>query len=507
MPVDTRRVTHAAGTQPASMGAGGQDLDPNENKPKNEQQEDKTPPEPMPSPRTPTPGAHALAAELADVEFELASAKRTADKLRSRANARAAHQSAQADKKSSAAPSPPPRPRIEDESAALDMQELGDIIGNSFKTALSTVTKEDTGSLISKEEAALVQCDLSLASRKGFVAMIRNKGRLVDDRMDALYSLLSGSPKEIPHTIERLGLKHLDKRLAATIFKCLKEKAPHVIKLMKVIEKDPSLGVSGVLIFKWLDEETEKVMRTAPEDLKLAFDSETFLRCDAAKEVNEVNAMEMLSAIEALPDKYNGSQRDALQLILDKIPVQAQGEHWVATLHNEFRRAIRSGGEMPWTQEGLCDEIIDNLKRSATIKPRAQVAQRPPTGPASKNGEGGARASRLKDKVLTGTIGKWLGETRSFCFIKIKDEKDNAFCHKNSIIGDKLEEGTEVQLKLVYDIPATAKRGEERREFATEVRPTTQRIVNTATAAQTEAEQTETELEQSQGQIAYFNTY
>jgi hypothetical protein len=290
MPVDTRKITYAAGTQPASMGAGGQDLDPNENKPKNEQQEDKTPPEPMPSPRTPTPGAHALAAELADVEFELASAKRTADKLRSRANARAAHQSAQADKKSSAAPSPPPRPRIEDESAALDMQELGDIIGNSFKTALSTVTKEDTGSLISKEEAALVQCDLSLATRKGFVAMIRNKGRLVDDRMDALYSLLSGSPKEIPHTIERLGLKHLDKRLAATIFKCLKEKAPHVIKLMKVIEKDPSLGVSGVLIFKWLDEETKKVMRTAPEDLKLAFDSETFLRCDAAKEVNEVNA-------------------------------------------------------------------------------------------------------------------------------------------------------------------------------------------------------------------------
>ena len=202
MPVDTRRVTHAAGTQPASMGAGGQDLDPNENKPKNELQEDKTPPEPMPSPRTPTPGAHALAAELADVEFELASAKRTADKLRSRANARAAHQSAQADKKSSAAPSPPPRPRIEDESAALDMQELGDIIGNSFKTALSTVTKEDTGSLISKEEAALVQCDLSLASRKGFVAMIRNKGRLVDDRMDALYSLLSGV-YDIPATAKR----------------------------------------------------------------------------------------------------------------------------------------------------------------------------------------------------------------------------------------------------------------------------------------------------------------
>ena len=171
--------------------------------------------------------------------------------------------------------------------------------------------------------------------------------------------------------------------------------------------------------------------------------------------------------ISAAPTTANGSQRDALQLILDKIPVQAQSEHWVATLHNEFRRAIRSGGEMPWTQEGLCDEIIDNLKRSATIKPRAQVAQRPPTGPAPKSGDGGARASRLKDKVLTGTVGKWLGETRSFCFIKIKNEKDSAFCHKNSIIGDKLEEGTEVQLKLVYDIPATAKRGEERREYAT----------------------------------------
>ena len=239
MPVDTRRVTHAAGTQPASMGAGGQDPDPNENQPKNEQQEDKNPPEPMPSPRTPTPGAHALAAELADVEFELASAKRTADKLRSRAKARAAHQSAQADKRSSTAPSPPPRPRIEDESAALDTKELGAIIGNSFKTALSTVTKEDTGSLISKEEAALVQCDLSLASRKGFVATIRNKGRLVDERVDELFSLMSQSPKELPHIIEQIGLKYLDKRLAVTIFKCLKEKAPHVTKLMKPSRRTP----------------------------------------------------------------------------------------------------------------------------------------------------------------------------------------------------------------------------------------------------------------------------
>jgi hypothetical protein len=34
--------------------------------------------------------------------------------------------------------------------------------------------------------------------------------------------------------------------------------------------------------------------------------------------------------------------------------------------------------------------------------------------------------------------------THSFYFIKIKDEKDHAFCHKNSIVGDKLEEGTEV---------------------------------------------------------------
>ena len=32
---------------------------------------------------------------------------------------------------------------------------------------------------------------------------------------------------------------------------------------------------------------------------------------------------------------------------------------WVDTLKNELRRAIRAGGEMPWTPEALCEEIID----------------------------------------------------------------------------------------------------------------------------------------------------
>ena len=45
----------------------------------------------------------------------------------------------------------------------------------------------------------------------------------------------------------------------------------------------------------------------------------------------------------------------------------------------------------------------------------------------------------------------------------------------------------------------------ERREYATDVRPATQPIVNIATAAQTETEQTETELEQPQGQQIYVN--
>ena len=89
-------------------------------------------------------------------------------------------------------PSPPPRPRIEDESASLDMKALSD----SIKAALTTATKEDTGSFIAKEEAALVQRDLSLASRAGFVAMLRNKSALVDERVHQLFSLENGSNKE-----------------------------------------------------------------------------------------------------------------------------------------------------------------------------------------------------------------------------------------------------------------------------------------------------------------------
>ena len=327
MPVDTRKITYAAGTQPASMGAGGQDPDPadahqNENKPKNELQEDKTQPEPTPSPRTPTPSAHAVNAELADVESELASAKKTAEELRNRAMSRLTGQRAQPDKKSSRMPSPLPRPRMEDAHPTLDMKELGKAIGDSIKGSLD---KEDIGSYISKEEAALVQCDLSLESRKGFTAMIHNKGRLADERVNELFAVFSattGTPEERARIIEERNLKSVDKRLAATVIKCLKEKAPCVIKLTKAMEKDAALGVSGMRIFEWLNKETEKIMRMDPEDLKLSFDSTPFLVWGATKEVNEVNALEMISAIEALPTKYTSSPRDVLELILDKIPVQ-----------------------------------------------------------------------------------------------------------------------------------------------------------------------------------------
>ena len=96
MPVSTRKVTYAAGTQPGSMVAGGQGPDPadahqNENQPKNELQEDKTPSKPMPGPRTPSPSAHAVAAALADVEIELESAKKTASELRKRLKSRQLH--------------------------------------------------------------------------------------------------------------------------------------------------------------------------------------------------------------------------------------------------------------------------------------------------------------------------------------------------------------------------------------------------------------------------------
>ena len=434
MPVDTRRIsyaadTQAAGIQPSSMVARGQGPDPNENQPKNEQQEDKTPPKPMPGPRTPTPSAHAVAAELADVDNELASARKTADELLSRAKARRSAQQNAKDKKSSTMPSPPPRPRMEDAHPTLDMKELGKAIGDSIKGSLD---KEDIGSYISKEEAALVQCDLSLESRKGFTAMIHNKGRLADERVNELFAVFSattGTPEERARIIEERNLKSVDKRLAATVIKCLKEKAPCVIKLTKAMEKDAALGVSGMRIFEWLNKETEKIMRMDPEDLKLSFDSTPFLVWEATKEVNEVNALEMISAIEALPTKYTSSPRDVLELILDKIPVQVKDEHWVDTLKNELRRAIRAGGEMPWTPEALCEEIIDNTKRSFVTKPQpsARVARNAPTAP--KNGDGGARASRLNGKVVTGTIGKWLGEANSFCFIKADGEKDDVFCH------------------------------------------------------------------------------
>jgi len=98
-----------------------------------------------------------------------------------------------------------------------------------------------------------------------------------------------------------------------------------------------------------------------------------------------------------------------------------------------------------------------------------------------------------------------VGETGAFAFISMEGDKNDIFCHKNSIVGDKPKDGSEVQFKITFDVPDTGKRGGERREYATDVRLVTQPIANVAAAAQTETEQTETETEQPQGQIIYVN--
>ena len=53
-------------------------------------------------------------------------------------------------------------------------------------------------------------------------------------------------------------------------------------------------------------------------------------------------------------------------------------------------------------------------------------------------------------KLLTGKMGKWLGENKNFCFLKMDDGKDDVFCHKSSVEGDEPREGEAVQCKIKH---------------------------------------------------------
>ena len=461
MPVGTRSTFGRIGTgglaQPAGMVADSRSRSTvtgqKENEEANEQQHDK---EAAPPPKTPV--ARHVEEALADVEAELASAREYHGQLLSRGSrpgslrlSQLARRIAHEQNKHSPMPSPPPRPRMEIESPA-SAKEIGDAVGSAIKSSLHSITKDEKGSLVSKEEAKLNKCDLSIPTREGLKNMIRTKGTLVDPRVAELFGIKYGSRAELMRIIRERDLTSVDMRVAATIYTLLvpKEMATTIALLVDATEKDAQLGVSGMLIFDWLSKQTEKMMRNSAKAIKAAFDAQGFLESGVPADLIEVQMTTLIKAIEALPAKYTDDVFDKLGLMLEKIPAHLTNDHWVQHLHHAHRRALRAGRDAPWTLEELGEEIVGGLETSDPAPAPTALAASFKNKPTGTGGDGGARAKRFAGKVLHGTIGKWLKDGK-YTFIVIEGDATNVFCHSSAVVGAKPKEGDKVSFELAYE--------------------------------------------------------
>ena len=288
MPVSTRTTSADAGShcpaQPAaSMVARGQDLDPKENQPNKNNT--------TPQPYTPPPSALQRSRELKDklkqeiheleavIDVQLSAAKEQYQ--RESAARSSARQRSRRHK-----PTPIKLPTLDDTMEDHGEQlpeQIGTAVSNAIASTLTKAKEETTGPYISKDAGAHIASDLAKPNRAGFTAEILKKSTLVEGKVKDLMTIKWNNREELSEALKELGLEHVDRRLAATIWCALtdKNKAPTVELLTLMTESDAALGQSGVLLLDWIAKEGIDGAYNKDEKEKALFDATVFFRAGA----------------------------------------------------------------------------------------------------------------------------------------------------------------------------------------------------------------------------------
>jgi cold shock CspA family protein len=158
-----------------------------------------------------------------------------------------------------------------------------------------------------------------------------------------------------------------------------------------------------------------------------------------------------------LPKKHRDAN-ELIDVLIKVIPPDVAHDTertYAQRLAHEMDEHEELEGGRKWTFEQLKGMIVKRLRCARD----GGVAHDP--GPSGGNvnaavgkashDDGGARARKYAGKILTGKMGKWLGERNSFCFIKPDgDIGPDLFCHKSAIEGDVPEEGAKMQFQIAY---------------------------------------------------------
>ena len=158
-----------------------------------------------------------------------------------------------------------------------------------------------------------------------------------------------------------------------------------------------------------------------------------------------------------LPRKQRDAN-DLTDLLLKAIPSTVAWDterNYAQRLAHEMDEHEALGMGRKWTFAQLKRIIIKRLRRSpiqrvqATMSPTVLTAHNPRTPtPTDTGGTAGLRPA--DGTMIKATMGKWVGDNRTYCFLKVGDGKDDLFCHKSSIVGTEPEEGEEVELMIKH---------------------------------------------------------
>ena len=354
------------------MEAGGQDPDPKENQPNKNNT--------TPQPYTPPPSALQRSRELKDklkqeiheleavIDVQLSAAKEQYQ--RESAARSSARQRSRRHK-----PTPIKLPTLDDTMEDHGEQlpeQIGTAVSNAIASTLTKAKEETTGPYISKDAGAHIASDLAKPNRAGFTAEILKKSTLVEGKVKDLMTIKWNNREELSEALKELGLEHVDRRLAATIWCALtdKNKAPTVELLTLMTESDAALGQSGVLLLDWIAKEGIDGAYNKDEKEKALFDATVFFRAGADETINKVGGVKLLKAINVLHPKYHAHGFDSLKLILNKIPSHLRKELWVEMMELDLRNASHKGGEAPWTPQELCGKIAGHLELESAVDER-----------------------------------------------------------------------------------------------------------------------------------------
>ena len=161
-----------------------------------------------------------------------------------------------------------------------------------------------------------------------------------------------------------------------------------------------------------------------------------------------------------LPRKYRDAN-DLIDLLLKAIPstvVWDTQRNYAQRLAHEMDEHEALGLGRKWTFIQLKKIIVKRLRCSpgqpapgAYSGPTALATHNPRTPTPTTPTDTGAAGLRPADgKTIKGTMGKWVGDSRTYCFLKVGDGKEDVFCHKSAIVGDEPEEGEAVEFTIKH---------------------------------------------------------